>query len=683
MDYSTLHANPSFSFSSFSKREQQSMGIIGVIAVLLCIFSFIRFNISAAILACVGILAFIPFAAYLYWLYTRNLSHNKPRLLVSVVGGSVILAIALEALTLVGSPSSSPLILASWSMRRLSVFAIVSFCVLSFWILHYQPFSTTHQTRQHVNALTTENLSPRFSLRYLLDSTSFLTIIILVVGCALAFATGITSWNTNQFFQRLVYFLLIICLAIGLIAASFKFGIAKTPRIFLILALCFGTFMSFSLPPVTGNSWDDQIHYSRSVTLSYLGYNDYFESDYILSTSPQEMTSDPDASIVRLNEAMSASRESQTAHEIPANFTPDGSSILAITTIGYVPSAIGLWIARLLHLNPSGMVILGRWANLIAYALVMYNAIRLLPTKKALLAFLGLLPTSLFLACSYSYDPWVISWIALGIALTLREVYSSDVKLSPTSLGCIVYAFLLGLCPKAIYFPVIGLLFMLPASKFNSTKQHKLFIGFAVVFGLFVVATFILPLLFSPSAQAGDYRGGSDVSAVGQIRYILQNPLTYTQTLFNFLLQYLSTGEVFKYTMSTAYLSYLDITNPLIAYLASLPPIMFVVISVLDVSPQDIKPLGFGRRIWIAIIFFGTIILVATSLYISFTPVGLNTINGCQGRYLLPMLPLLLGLPEVKIVRTNNYANFSLYCMGAAAFLLVFCCFTSIVHTIL
>ena len=35
---------------------------------------------------------------------------------------------------------------------------------------------------------------------------------------------------------------------------------------------------------------------------------------------------------------------------------------------------------------------------------------------------------------------------------------------------------------------------------------------------------------------------------------------------------------------------------------------------------------------------FASVCLVATALYVSFTPVGLETINGCQWRYIIPIL---------------------------------------------
>ena len=56
-------------------------------------------------------------------------------------------------------------------------------------------------------------------------------------------------------------------------------------------------------------------------------------------------------------------------------------------------------------------------------------------------------------------------------------------------------------------------------------------------------------------------------------------------------------------------------------------------------------------RIINILIFIGLTALVATSLYIAFTPVRSGTIAGCQPRYIIPLLfPLLTVLANPGIV---------------------------------
>ena len=72
-----------------------------------------------------------------------------------------------------------------------------------------------------------------------------------------------------------------------------------------------------------------------------------------------------------------------------------------------------------------------------------------------------------------------------------------------------------------------------------------------------------------------------------------------------------------------------------------------------DRNQEEREILKVKNRVWSFFIIFGTICLVATALYVSFTPVGYHTVNGCQYRYLIPILfPLLYFFHVNKIGET-------------------------------
>ena len=48
---------------------------------------------------------------------------------------------------------------------------------------------------------------------------------------------------------------------------------------------------------------------------------------------------------------------------------------------------------------------------------------------------------------------------------------------------------------------------------------------------------------------------------------------------------------------------------------------------------------------WPILVSFGTILLIMTSMYLAFTPVGANRVNGAQFRYLIPLfLPVMMHI---------------------------------------
>lgn len=282
---------------------------------------------------------------------------------------------------------------------------------------------------------------------------------------------------------------------------------------------------------------------------------------------------------------------------------------------------------------------MGRWANLLSYCGVFYFAIKNIPSKKTLMTVIALLPTSLYLASNYSYDPWVISMLALSFSNLYRELSKTDKAITLDGIATVCLPMLLGLCPKAVYFPVIGLLFLFPTSKFPSPSHRRVFFAGVVIFGVLVVSTFILPLFFSSAAIAGDARGGTDVNSGEQIAFIISHPIDFIKTLVAFLVDYISPINSDQYSISYFYMGTLSTE---VRCFATIPFVLLIVTALFD--GQGTTRLNAGAIAWVLFIVACTLGLVATSLYLSFTPVGLNWINGCQARYILPVLFLPLAL---------------------------------------
>ena len=70
----------------------------------------------------------------------------------------------------------------------------------------------------------------------------------------------------------------------------------------------------------------------------------------------------------------------------------------------------------------------------------------------------------------------------------------------------------------------------MPVNKFKDKKQRKIYYAIIIGTAIFLMMTFLLPMLIN-SPGTGDSRGGSDVNSTEQIKYILSNPLEYSDTL--------------------------------------------------------------------------------------------------------------------------------------------------------
>lgn len=209
-------------------------------------------------------------------------------------------------------------------------------------------------------------------------------------------------------------------------------------------------------------------------------------------------------------------------------------------------------------------------------------------------------------------------------------------------------AFLLGLAPKAVYFPVMLALLFMPSAKFKTPKQKRWFRASVVIAMLIVLASFAVPMLIGGPGQ-GDTRGGEGVNAMGQVQFILSNPVQFMSVLFGFLSQYLAPASSSGYITLLAYFGYSAIFSFGFAYL--------FVFSFLDSGRDMYSSSRFSLNLPIAAILFIVVALIATALYITYNPVASTGLGGCQPRYLLPLLFPFFALCLNFRIDTSKWAS--------------------------
>lgn len=311
------------------------------------------------------------------------------------------------------------------------------------------------------------------------------------------------------------------------------------------------------------------------------------------------------------------------------------------TIPAYLGQAFALKICKGFGVPWGIMLSLGRLGNLFVYGALMYFAIRITPAGKAIMAVIGLMPTSLFLACTYSYDPWVTGWIYLGCALLLKEVLTPEEKITRKRYLGIMACFLLGCSAKAVYAPMVLIALLLPAKKFKDNRQKYLMHAgiFLLLFGL--LSSFVLPVLVAPKST-GDIRGGA-TSEAGQMSYILGHFGGYLKLLFLNIFQnmpkMLFGRDIFSVQGHLA-------DNPFTWFAMGLAGYVTVTDTRIT-SPAALKA---GQKLWIFLMLGGSALLVWTSMYIAYTVPGQRQIAGVQGRYYLPILYLFYLLLNSRLV---------------------------------
>ncbi|MEG1300986.1 MAG: DUF2142 domain-containing protein [Erysipelotrichaceae bacterium] len=437
------------------------------------------------------------------------------------------------------------------------------------------------------------------------------------------------------------YRILFICSILFTIVSLFIFRksfFSKIQNTFIFLSLISGFMIILFIPNTTFYSFDDETHFKYAYSLLDFGSTSW-------STSSQQMLSATPFPFDCINSFEDYQMQDKYLNDNHKDIisTTNSGKFISYNKVAYIPSAVFVKVAKIIGLPFTVMFKFGKLANLLFYSFMIYFAIKITSKGKLFFAFLGLLPTNLWLASNYSLDPIIFGCLALGVALFIKEIMEKDKVLSFNNMVVFILIMIFGILPKAIYAPLILLPLLFSSNKFNDKKQEKNFkFGIILIF-LVLISSFVLPAILSPS-QTGDFRV-QGTSQVGQLSNILNNPVGYISIFFNNAgVQFLD--KLFG-AQTLGNFAYLGEVN---CYLNFISMLCLLILSFVEFSGNNYK-LDNKKRISIFILTCIIIGLIWTSLYIDYNPVGSLVINGVQGRYFVPLLlllPLICGIKNYQ-----------------------------------
>lgn len=160
---------------------------------------------------------------------------------------------------------------------------------------------------------------------------------------------------------------------------------------------------------------------------------------------------------------------------------------------------------------------------------------------------IALLPTSMVLASSYSYDWWVIALTLAGTSYYIGNLQRPEETLQYRDLFMMVACFALSIMPKWVYCVMLLPLFFFPKEKFKDKRQRGVWYAFLIGGMAIIFFLFVLPVLHHGLGM-GDTRGGEGINASEQLWWILQLPGSYLQKLIGFMAGYLGFNVAPLYT---------------------------------------------------------------------------------------------------------------------------------------
>lgn len=309
-----------------------------------------------------------------------------------------------------------------------------------------------------------------------------------------------------------------------------------------------------------------------------------------------------------------------------------------------IASAVGINLARLLNLSGVMTFYVGRVFNMLLGAALIILAVRLTPIGRNAMMAIALFPMTLHLLGSYSYDATTLGLAFLLIALTMRLLYGSGIVSRGDLAAYLVVATLIGPC-KIVYFLVALPVLLVPSKRFASRRTEVLFKAAALLLPVVaIMATRLFKILSILMGPASPFAAMANLDTPDPLasmpRYSMAHLLTHPLELIKILVRTTWTSADF-YLIGLVGGS-LGWLRPNIA--ANIREIVMLCLLAVLAFVGDAQARVYPRRrdrVVFAAVFVLIYAIVSVTLLLDHTPQGSPVIEGVQGRYFLPALPLV------------------------------------------
>lgn len=454
-----------------------------------------------------------------------------------------------------------------------------------------------------------------------------------------------------------------VCLLAGYCVRRFAKGFAAKGAVCIFLC---GLLFAFANPPL--QTPDEADHYLRTYAIS-TGHFDFDASRtypddvaYLLEAFPGAWVNahtsagvgtDPDTGAEKAYntagyalkqygkegavQSMADSFALYLAHDVRDSVPGPVSEPVSFLVIPFLPGAVGMALARLLGFGALGCLYGGRIVNLLAYTLLCALALAKAERYRPAFAAIMLLPMSLFMGSSLSYDATLLGCYYLMLAMLTRREWDTRTAGIYTA-ACIFVN---------IAKPYLNLLWVLPIFLVAKREWHAKGRRPLWALGGFggAMAVTLLTEWYGTAFRYNypiiERQGGSTVNGGEQLAFVLRNPLRTIAAFWGTLGENdFFIGQLGLFGWKDLPISFLNLTGPLVLLLAAL-------LAAAQPKRADAFPTRrVGGTALLALVYAAG---AMAAMYITYTPVGMVRIVGLQARYflcvwlaLLPALAVLL-----------------------------------------
>lgn len=320
------------------------------------------------------------------------------------------------------------------------------------------------------------------------------------------------------------------------------------------------------------------------------------------------------------------------------------SNTVVYSPVPYLPAILGYAVAALFRMSVLGTIILMRICAGLFYIAVIGLVIRLLPSPglKWLTAVIALFPAGLFEASIVTADTMTNTVLLVFSACLAAAVFGAEPAKRPLLVTLLVSAVMLGTVKPTYAVFVVLILFV---------REIRIWLRLTAIAVTVAIAGAWYAVSNVATSGMGLMRQGDDrfhVTSSLQLSGILHDPVNYVRVLFHTTVLY-GNEWLAQSVGQMGYFSRGGLAASVITFIAAG--------CALILAARRLRPQTGRGRSWIAIaglvLAFGIAVLVMTTIYLTFTPVGRPYIEGIQGRYFYPLI-LLVTFSATVLLRRGD-----------------------------
>lgn len=310
----------------------------------------------------------------------------------------------------------------------------------------------------------------------------------------------------------------------------------------------------------------------------------------------------------------------------------------------YIGTACGFIISRIFNVNAIIAIYIARLFNVFIFLIFGYFSIKKIPFGKLLLAVYLCMPMMIQQAASCSADAILNAVIIYYIAHLIYMIFKDDAINKKDKIILYVLTALVAMF-KFVYIVIAGIFFIILSKNKENKKEKIKSIAIMILIGsIFSLGWMTFSFRYKSQPESFiQYNKIANVDSSRQIGFIKENPIKFIKT---FIMEYLKYGLDYIYGAVGTPLGWINvnINTGIIA--------LFILVLIISaISENSIYDFSTKSKLWIIAILFVISALIFGSMYVAFTPVGLDRICGVQGRYFTPILVLL----PIILIKKNNY----------------------------